>query len=88
MWWIGIGKVSKRILGKAIVLATLTVVKVLYGSDHLCSGVKLDIKEEIHWMKDLFKKMSSESYGLLMVDTKDAFDSVNSVAALWNAKVL
>lgn len=44
---IGIGEVPRRILGKAILLATCAYMKVLCRSDQLCSGVKMGIKGAI-----------------------------------------
>ena len=71
-----------EVLKKAIVLTAHIIVKVLYGSDELCSGVKVEIEEAIHGTRELSEKISSEGYGLLMLDTKNAFNSVNRAAAL------
>ena len=38
-------------------------------------------------MRELFDAHSAEGYGVLMVDAKNAFNSVNRVAGLWNARV-
>ena len=42
----------------------------------------------IHAVKELFDVNCDAGWGLLLVDAKNAFNSLNRVAALWNARVL
>ena len=41
-----------------------------------------------HAVKELFNLNCDAGWGLLLVDVKNAFNSLNQVAALWNARVL
>ena len=42
----------------------------------------------IHAVRELFDLHSDDGWGVLLVDARNAFNSVNRVAALWNARVL
>ena len=58
------------------------------GIDQLCSGLRLGSEGSIHAVCELFDEHYNLGWGLLLVDANKAFNSVNSVAALWNARVL
>ena len=81
---IGIGEVMRRILGKAMVLVTGVDVEEVCGVEQLCSGWKAGIEGAVHGMRELFELKSSEGVGMLLVDAKNAFNSVSREAALWN----
>ena len=85
-----IGETLRRIIGKAICLATCTDVDSFCGADQLCGGIKSGIKEAIHVMNDLYSQHSSTSsdWGVLLVDASNAFNSLNSAALLWNVRIL
>ena len=85
---IGVGEVLRRLLGKAMVLATGVDVEELCGADQLCSGLKGGIEGAIHSVNRLFNESSMTGCGVLMVDAKNAFNSINRVAGLWNARYL
>jgi len=42
----------------------------------------------VHTMRELFEEKAGTGWGLLLVDAKNAFNSVNREAALWNSRVL
>ena len=85
---IGVGEVLRRLLGKAMVVTTGIDVEELCGADQLCSGLKGGIEGAIHSVNRIFSESSSLGYGVLMVDAKNAFNSVNRVVGLWNARSL
>ena len=46
------------------------------------------IEGAIHAMRELFDLHSDDGWSLLLVDARNAFNSVNCMAALWNDWVL
>ena len=58
------------------------------GVAQLCSGLRAGMEGAIHAVRELFDLHSDDGWGVLLVDTRNAFNSVNRVAALWNARVL
>lgn len=84
---IGVGECLRRILGKCLALATGTDVEDVCGTKQLCTGMKSGIEGSIHVMSDLFQRNSSDGWGLLLVDAANAFNSVNRIEALYQARV-
>ena len=58
------------------------------GIDQLCSGLRSGLEGSVHAVRELFDERCNLGWGLLLVDATNAFNSVNRVAALWNARVL
>ena len=85
---IGITEVLRRILGKVIASVTQVDVESVCGVDQLCSGLKAGIEGAIHSARELFEEKSGDGFGLLLVDTNNAFNSVNRAVVLWNVRVL
>ena len=85
---IGIGEALQTILGKTVALVTLADLEEVYGIDQLCFGLYSGLEESIHAVRELFDEHCNLGWGLLLVDATNAFNSVNRVAALWNARVL
>ena len=85
---IGIGEALQRILGKTVALVTRADLEEVCGIDRLCSGLRSGLEGSIHAVCELFDKHCNLGWGLLLVDATNAFNSVNRVAALWNARVL
>uniref|UniRef100_A0A1X7TFK6 Reverse transcriptase domain-containing protein n=1 Tax=Amphimedon queenslandica TaxID=400682 RepID=A0A1X7TFK6_AMPQE len=81
---VGIGEALRRILSKVVCLITRMDAEVC-GSSQLCAGVQCSIEEAIHSARDMF---SSHDWGLLMVDAKNAFNSLNHSSLLWNIRIL
>ena len=53
----------------------------------LCSGLQAGMEGAIHAVCELFDLHSDNGWRGLLVDARNAFNSVNHVAALWNARV-
>ena len=85
---IGVGEVPRRILSKVMAAATSADVEELCGTNQLCSGLKAGIEGAVHAIKELYEENSGTGWGLLLVDARNAFNSVSRVAALWNVRVL
>ena len=58
------------------------------ATDQLCSGLCSGLEGAIHAVCELFDDHCNLGWGLLLVDVTNAFNSVNRVTALWNARVL
>ena len=85
---IGIGKALQRILGKTVALVTRADLEEVCGIDQLCSGLRSGLEGSVHAVRELFDEHCNLGWGVLLVDATNAFNSVNRVAALWNARVL
>ena len=84
---IGVGEVLCRLIGKVMVVCTGADVQDECGADQLCSGLRGGIEGAIHAVRKEFVSRSGEGFGVLMVDAKNAFNSVNRGVGLWNARV-
>ena len=84
---IGVGEVLRRILGKVMALATGMDVEEECMTDQLCSGLKAGLEGAVHAMRELFEENAGTGWGLLLVDARNAFNSINRKAALWNVRV-
>ena len=80
VWPIGVGEVLRRILGKDV--------EQICKTDQLCSGLKSEIEGAVHTMQDLYEEKAGTGWGVLLVDTRNAFNSVNRGVTLWNARIL
>ena len=85
---IAIGEVLRRIISKAVAMVTRSDIESICQADQLCSGVGAGIEAAIHCVRELFEDMANDGCGLLLVDAKNAFNSVNRCASLWNARIL
>ena len=85
---IGIGEAPRRILGKVLAMATRADVEDVCGVSQLCSGIKSGMEGAIHCINEIFDEKVNSGWGVLLVDTKNAFNSISREAALWNSRVL
>ena len=84
---IAIGEEPRRILCKVLAMATGSDVIDLCGVRQVCSGLKAGIEGSVHAMRKLYEEHCGNGWELLLVDAKNAFNSLNRVAALWNVRV-
>ena len=72
---IGIGETLRRIIGKAVCLATRLDAALVCGSDQLCAGLQAGIEGVIHDMNELFSTHQDQGtgWGVLLVDAANAF---------------
>eukprot|EP00731_Ephydatia_muelleri_P028196 Em0019g1069a len=81
---IAIGEELRRIVCKALAFATGSDVAELCGVSQLCSGLEAGIEGAVHAIRELFEDNRGSCWGVLLVDAKNAFNSLNRAAALWN----
>ena len=81
---IAIGEVIRRIVAKAILRVVLKYVMLLAGPLQACSGVKSGCEAAVHATRDILEKHDVE--GVLLVDTTNAFNSLNRKVELHNIK--
>ena len=62
---IGIGEEPRRILGKAIALATRYEVEDVCGASQLCSGLKSGIEGAVHALREVFTEKAGTGWGVL-----------------------
>ena len=79
---IGTCECSRRIVGKAILSVLGENVRKAAGSIQLCAGQPCGVEAAIHAMQAIFEEPETEK--VLLVDAKDAFNSLNRRAALIN----
>ena len=72
---IGIGKVLRRIIGKAVMSVVKKEVVQAAGSLQVCAGQVAGVESDIHSMVDLFE--SDNSATVLQIDATNAFNSLN-----------
>ena len=83
---IGFGEVLRRLLGKCIVHAFKDPIKEAAGNLQTCAGFEAGAEAAIHAMKELYEEENSEA--VIMIDSSNAFNSMNRAVALNNLQVL
>ena len=79
---IGVGETCRRIIGKAVLSVLGRDVLETVGSAQLCAGQKGGCEAAVHALRSSFESESSEA--ILLVDAKNAFNSLNRRTALLN----
>ena len=83
---IGVGEILRRITGKVIVSVLKKEVVSSAGSLQVCAGQEAGSEAAIHAMEKILKEESTEA--VLLVDTENAFNSVNRKVFLHNISIL
>jgi len=69
-------------------LATRSDLEEVCGISQLCSGLQAGMEGAIHVVRELFDQHSGDGWGVLLVDARNAFNSVKGMSTLWNARIL
>ena len=85
---IGIGETLRRLLGNAVADINGDDLANAFGSEQLAGGVSCGNEGSIHGLQELFEKKSSNCFGLLLLDEKNAFNSINRSSAILHARTL
>eukprot|EP00957_Ditylum_brightwellii_P100489 7660363-Ditylum_brightwellii.AAC.1 len=86
---VGVGEILLCMLSKCIIPVCGEEATTVCSTHQLCLGLKASIKGAIHAMKQLWDNNSEEdSWGILLVDAKNAFNKINHCAMLWSARYL
>ena len=80
---VGLGEKWRRLFAKIILKVTVSETTIVCQDDQLCDGIKAGIDNAIHGVQALWDKNSyTEEWGFLLVDAKNAFNSINQVGLL------
>ena len=83
---IGVGETLRRIMGKAVSWILKEEIKTAAGPLQTCANHGAGAEAAIHGMRSIFEKDSTEA--VLLIDAKNAFNSLNRSAALHNIRIL
>ena len=78
----GICETHRKIIAKAVLLATRGDLLKAAGLRQLCAGQMAGIEAAVHGMRTLFSRDDTEA--VLLVDASNAFNSLNRQVALHN----
>ena len=81
---IGIGEVLRRISAKAVTRFLKVDVQLAAGSLQTCSGTESGIEAAVHAMKVIWEEDECEA--TLLIDAKDAFNTLNRKVTLHNIR--
>ena len=83
---IGVGEVILRIIGKCVMHVTKPDVIDASGSLQVCAGHKSGSEVAIYAMRNIFEADGTDA--VLVIDASNAFNALNTAAALHNIRVL
>ena len=82
---IGIGEVSRRIIGRAVTQALKPEIREAAGSLQMCAGVTSGCEAGVHALREAFE---DDGEAALLVDASNAFNAMNRAVALKNIDYL
>lgn len=82
---IGIGEVIRRIVGKCVMTVVKDDVRRAAGNLQVCAGQQAGGEAAIHAMREMFSEDNCEA--VLLVDAKNAFNTINRKTMLHNIRV-
>ena len=83
---IGVGEILRRIIGKLISWTLKKDIQEAVGPLQTCSGLNAGGEAAIHAIKEIFNE--EETDGVILVDTSNASNNMNRLAALHNIRVI
>ena len=83
---INVGEILRRISARVILKCISHDLKDLGGNSQLCLGRKSGIEHVIHSLREKFEHDDSEA--MLLIDTNNAFNSLNRSLALHNIELI
>lgn len=83
---IGVGEVVRRIMGKCIMAVVKEDVRRAAGNLQVCAGQQAGGEAAIHAMREIYAQDDCEA--VLLVDAKNAFNTINRKTMIHNIKVL
>ena len=83
---IGIGEVTRRIVGKCISWVLRKDIQQAAGPLQTATGLQGGAEATIHPMKLIFEQESTD--GVILVDASNAFNSLNKKSALHNIRII
>ena len=83
---IGVGEVLRRIIGNCVTKVTKQFIVDACSSLQVCAGLTSDSEAAIHAMHSIFE--ADDTDAVLLIDTSNAFTSLNRAAALHNTRIL
>lgn len=83
---IGVGEALRHLISKAVLQTTREDIKREVGSVQLCAGQEAACETRFFTMRSFFEDKDTET--VLIVDSSNAFNSLNREAALRNAHLL
>ena len=86
---VDVGETWQSLFTKIVLKVTVPEATMEFQDDQLCSGLKVVIDSSIHGVQALWDENSStEEWGFLLVDTKNALNQINRVRMLWTVRHL
>ena len=86
--FIGAGEALRQILCKVVALATRTDLEEVGGVAQLCCGWCVGMEGATHTVHEQLDLHTGDDWGVLLVNARNVFNSVNCIAALCNARIL
>ena len=86
---VDVGETWRRLFSKLILKVAGPEATMACQDDQLCAGPKAGIDGTIHKVQALWdKKLSTEEWGILLLDARSAFNEINRVGILWTVRHL
>ena len=83
---IGVGEALRRIVAKTVTRVLRNDIQFAVGTLQTCSGIEAGIEAAVHAMREIYEEEDTEA--MLLVDAKNAFNSLNREVALNNIAVI